>query len=597
MYRSTAAGDFTYVNHALAKLLGYTVAELLALNLERDILVEPGVRRRRISSYQPNMVIDGHEDRWRTRDGRELRVQLWGHVVETDRGPSFDASVVDITELRRQREELERTAKVLDQVVQQMPALYWLVDRDLRVTRSGGPLRDLLDPTGRFVGARIHDVEDATPGMTDAVANHERALAGEVVAYEADFGGRKLSNIVAPHRTHDGSIIGVIGTALDVTHWRTLERRMVDAQRAESLGVLAGGLAHDFNNLLVAVVGNADLALRDLPRGTPGRAAIETIRDAGLRAAELTQQLLTVAGRGPAGTTRVYPGPLVDELVRITAPSVPESIQIDVDIPPQLALRADPQQLRQVVLNLIANARDALVASGARRGRIAIRARAIIHTGGEDPADVLSPPNGPYVAIEVGDDGPGMSDGVRRHVFDPFFTTKEDGHGLGLAAVLGIMRAHNGGLRLVTADGAGATFVAMWPAAVTQPTRAPTPVPPPPPPRTVLVVDDEDLVRDVVARMIEDLGYAVLTARDGQAALDVLGKGAKVDAVLVDMTMPKMSGADVIAALRVSHPGLPVILCSGFDRGGHGPTAADAYLPKPFRIEALERTLAKLLPT
>jgi two-component system, cell cycle sensor histidine kinase and response regulator CckA len=594
VYRATADGTFKYVNNTLARLLGFSVEELMARNLNTDIHVDPTSRPRRIERYVRDAVVDGIEDRWRTKDGHIVEIQLWGHVVQTDSGLSFEAWVVDITAVKRQREELERTAFILDQVVRQMPAMYWVVDRDLKIMRTGGAVREILGaPAKEFIDERLPDLQARAPGSTDPTPFHQRALAGEVGAYDTEFAGKHLTIIVSPYRSSDGSVVGAIGTALDVTQSRMLERRMVDAQRAESLGVLAGGLAHDFNNLLLAVIGNADLALRDIPRGIPGRAAIETIRDAGLRAAELTDQLLTVSGRGPAGTTRVYPTELVEELVRITAPSIPESIRVDVDIPRELALRGDPAQLRQVMLNLISNARDALAGSA---GVIAIRARLIEHDGSADPHDVLSPPTGSYIAIEVADDGAGMSADVRRHVFDPFFTTKPTGHGLGLAAMLGIVRAHGGGLRLESSEGHGATFTILWPAA-DAPASRPTP-PPLPPKRTVLVIDDEDLVRDVVARMIEDLGYSAITARDGQTALDLFDQQPvpTIDAVLVDMTMPRMTGADVIAALRTRHPGLPVILCSGFDRGNHGPTKADAYLPKPFRIDALERTLAKLLP-
>jgi len=175
----------------------------------------------------------------------------------------------------------------------------------------------------------------------------------------------------------------------------------------------------------------------------------------------------------------------------------------------------------------------------------------------------------------------------------PFFTTKTRGHGLGLAAILGIVRAHGGGVRVISSLGTGAKFQVLWPAAGSEQTRA-TPQPPINS-RTVLVIDDEDLVRDVVARMVEDLGYAAVTAPDGKTGLELVDRQT-VDAVLVDLTMPVMSGADVVAALRERRPDLPVVLCTGYDRAGRGPIQADAYLPKPFRIDALERTLAKLLP-
>jgi nitrogen-specific signal transduction histidine kinase/CheY-like chemotaxis protein len=377
---------------------------------------------------------------------------------------------------------------------------------------------------------------------------------------------------------------------MDVTAARALERGLVDAQRAESLGVLAGGLAHDFNNLLVAVIGNADLALRELPRGMVGRAAVENIRDAGLRAAELTHQLLTFSGRGGAGSTRLALAGVVEELLRIMAPTLPPELAINAAIPSDLAVRADPAQLRQVVLNLITNARDAIIGTRSH-GMITLTASQVEHDGLPLGDEIVRASAGTYVMLEVTDDGAGMDDETRRHVFEPFFTTKREGHGIGLAAVLGIVRAHEGGLRLRTAPGRGTTFQVLWPAAT--PGRAPTP-PPRAATRVVLVIDDEDRVREVVARMLEDLGYATLTAADGAAGI-ALVEANSIDAVLLDLSMPRMNGRDVIQQLKSRHPDLPIILCSGFDRDRVGPVQADAYLPKPFRIDVLERTLAKLL--
>ena len=594
MYRSTREGVFSYVNPSLARLLGYTREELLHKNLNRDVYVDAAMREALFEKYMPTRRIDGAEVEWRTRDARIITVQIWGHAVESGDHVSFDASVVDVTEVKRARVDLERTAKILDLVVQQMPALYWVVDRELRIVRTGGAVQEVLGyAPDRFIDVRLASVHRTEPGSVDPVPYHQRALAGEVCLYDTTYRGKQLAVTVAPYRL-DGAIVGAIGTTIDVTSSRALERRLVDAQRAESLGVLAGGLAHDFNNLLVAVIGNADLALRDLPRGMPGTGAVENIRDAGLRAAELTHQLLTFSGRAGAGSTRLAPATVVEELLRILSPGLPPTISITAAIPQDLSLRADPGQFRQVLMNLIVNARDALVACGHTRGEIALRAELVEHDGLPTGDEIMLAPAGTYVLLEVRDDGPGMDDQTRRHVFEPFFTTKEHGHGIGLAAVLGIVRAHEGGLRLRTAYSRGATFQVLWPAAATVPGRAPTP-PPIPSARVVLVIDDEDLVRDVVARMIEDLGYGALTAADGASGLALI-EANPIDAVLVDMTMPRMSGRDVIEQLRARRPSLPIILCSGFDRDGHGPVHADAYLPKPFRIDVLERTLAKLLP-
>src|SRR5690606_26296451 len=214
----------------------------------------------------------------------------------------------------------------------------WTVDRELRITSAGGAAERITGfERGTLRGSTIYDIAAADPMNTDTIANHKRAIAGETITVETEYRGKHLATVIGPYRRGD-EIIGAIGTSLDVTAWRQLERRMVDAQRAESLGVLAGGLAHDFNNLLVAVIGNADIALRELAEGKSNRGAIENIRAAGLRAAELTEQLLAYAGRGGAGTTRVEPRPVVEELLRILAPSIPADVAVTVDIPPTLAV-------------------------------------------------------------------------------------------------------------------------------------------------------------------------------------------------------------------------------------------------------------------
>jgi len=591
IYRSSPDGTIVYANAALSRILGYEHGELIGKVLDTDIYADPTARARCVAKWAPLGRIDGAEVVWKHKDGRHLTVQLWGAAVMTPEGKRMEVWVTDVTALRATNDDLERTATILDLVVKQVAAIYWVVDREFTVLRTGGAIEQVLGyPASRFLGRTLYEAHREQPSSTDAIALHTRALAGETVAFENEYCGKHLTNTICPYRDASGAIIGVIGTCLDVTASRTLERRMVDAQRAESLGVLAGGLAHDFNNLLVGVLGNADLALREIPRGAPGRGAVEAVREAGLRAAELTNQLLAYAGRGGAGNVRVHPSEIVDELLRITAPTIPANLKFEIDVPHGLALRGDPSQVRQVLLNLIVNARDAL---GDRGGTIRIAAVAHHHDGNGEPNDVIVAPAGNYIVLQVWDDGPGMDAETRRHIFEPFFTTKDSGHGLGLAAVLGIVRAHGGGVKLKTARGQGARFCVFWPAAVTVPQRAASE--PPIAGRTVLIIDDEDLVRDVVARMIEDLGYNTITARDGRTGLDIVARNV-VDAVLVDMTMPGMNGAEVIAALRASHPGLPVVLCSGFDRSRAGQVSADAYLPKPFRIEALERTLAKLLP-
>lgn len=586
MYRSDARGRLLVVNPAMVAMLGYdTVAEVLALDLAKDVYVDPEGRAPVLEEYRDTGLVEGRRVKWKTRTGRVLTVQLFGHVTESKDGLVFDATVIDLTEIDALEDELQRHREIVDLAMRQMPAIYWVIDAQLRFLRIGGPVERLFGfPPNRYLGRTLYDVVADSP-TTDALDNHLRALKGDVVQTEGEYGGKLLASTLAPYRDSAGQIIGAVGTAVDVTAFRALERRMVDAQRAESLGVLAGGLAHDFNNLLVAVLGNTDLALRETPPSHAGRGALENIRTAALRGTELIDQLLAYAGHGGAGTTRVEPAAIVEELLRISATTL-RDVRVTVDIATSLAVRGDPAQLRQVMLNLIVNARDAV----GPRGEILVAAEPV-PVSLDDPDDVLSPPPGSFIAIRVADNGSGISAQTRVHMFEPFFTTKEKGHGLGLAAVLGIVRAHGGGIRVRSKPGAGTEVTVLWPAAVTGPMRAEAGSAPNA--RTVLVIDDEALVRDVVARMVEDLGYAAMTAADGQSGLDLADRA---DAVLVDLTMPHMSGADVVAALRLKRPNLPVVVCSGYDRDSRGPVQADAYLPKPFRLDALERTLAKLLP-
>jgi len=599
MYRCDRGGRLHHVNPALVRTLGYGSAdELMACNLGLEIFVEPGELA---AAFERARRDDGAamRTRWRTRHGAELAVELHGHLADGSDGTLLDVSVLDVTThdrtsdaLARQRDELATTSAMLDLVVSQMTAIYWVVDRDLTILKSGGAIQDLLGaPHGRFLGMTIEQVHRLEEASVDPTVMHRRAVAGETVRYANVFRSKHLLTTLCPHR-RGGEIIGAIGTCIDVTSHHLLESRMVDAQRAESLGVLAGGLAHDLNNLLGVILGNVDLALRyrvPLDGDRAQRTPLDNIRQASLRAAELIEQLLTYAGHGATVATRVSASRVIDELLRISAPTMPSQVTVHVDVTRDLVLRGDATQIRQVLLNLIGNARDAL---GERGGTITVTGGHVRHDGANHPDDIVTAPAGTYVVLTVADDGPGIDREVRRRIFEPFFTTKPTGHGLGLAAVLGIVRSHGGGLRLTTSPDAGARFEALWPSAAT-PCEHPAATPPGNS-HTVLLIEHEDRVRDVVARMLEELGYAAITANDGASGLAIVDS-VPIDAVLVDLATPKTTGLDVVTALRARRPGLPIILCSPLDRAGPG-VPADAYLAKPFRIDTLDSTLARLLP-
>ena len=367
---------------------------------------------------------------------------------------------------------------------------------------------------------------------------------------------------------------------------RAIEAKVLEVQKLESLGVLAGGIAHDFNNLLVAIMGNAGLALLDLPEGSPARASIIDVEIASRRAGELARQMLAYSGRSRFQVEPVEVSELVRELLALLQVSIGKGVVLKLHLPDDpVVVDADAAQLRQVVMNLVINAADAI---GTRSGTVTIRVSRLEATA-EYLADVhpeagLEP--GHYAAIEVADTGTGMDQATQARIFDPFFTTKFTGRGLGLAAVLGIVRSHHGALRVYSEVGHGSTFRALLPLSATSPTPKRAPADDWHGSGTVLVVDDDPMVRSVARRLLESSGLTVHVAAGGREAVErVAGAPHAVDAVLLDMTMPELSGPEVFGLLRAIRADLPVVLMSGYHEDELPPDVGagiSGFIQKPF---------------
>ncbi len=390
----------------------------------------------------------------------------------------------------------------------------------------------------------------------------------------------------------------------ELRHREESARREVDAseararhvQKLESIGVLAGGIAHDFNNLLHVVLGNADLARLHLAADSMAREHLDEVVRATQRAADLAQQLLAYSGRGAVETRQLDLSCEVRELATLLRTALTKQgtlvWELAVDLP---AITADPTQIRQVVMNLITNASDSL---GEGAGTIALR------TGTVADGDEVPGP-GQFVYLEVVDNGCGMDTGTLQRIFDPFFSTKFTGRGLGLSAVMGIVESHGGHIRIRTAPAEGTTFRVLFPATAGDANA---------PPRrisgadwrghgTVLVIEDEDEVREVVGRMLERLGFHVIAAQDGVAALERLDEhDGSVAAVLLDLSMPRMGGYEVLQRIRGRKPDLPVILMSGYTEQEVASKVLDArsgvvgFLQKPFLPEDLTSVLRHVSP-
>ncbi|HEX2658918.1 MAG TPA: response regulator [Polyangia bacterium] len=513
-------------------------------------------------------------------------------------------------------ELLEKSLLAQRALLDNQPHLAWLKDaegRFLAVNKAFAEACGKGSPES-LVGKTDHDAwprELAEAYRADDAAVMAAGLRKAVEEPIAGIDGtRWFETYKSPVFAPDGRIIGTTGVARDVTERKRAEQRLLQAeedrrklelsvmqaQKLESLGVLAGGIAHDFNNLLTSILGSADLAAAQLSPYSPARRYIEDIERASRRAADLCRQMLAYSGKGRFVIQALNVNDLVKEIAHLLSVSISKKVVIRYDFAAHLpSVRADATQLRQVVMNLITNASEAI---GDRSGVIALSSGVMECDAAYLQAAVgdLTPRTpGPYVYLEVRDTGHGMDHETLTRIFDPFFTTKFAGRGLGLAAVLGIVRGHKGALRVDTVRGQGTTFRVLLPAhdipsesleevsAAHRGWRGHG---------LVLVVDDEESVRVLTKRMLEYSGFEVVCAADGREAITLFTeRRADVRLVVLDWTMPHVDGEACLRELRRLDPTVKVIMISGYNEqeivdhfGGQG---LAAFVQKPFRMADL----------
>ncbi len=391
---------------------------------------------------------------------------------------------------------------------------------------------------------------------------------------------------------------------MEAEHAR-LERRVLQSQRLESLALLAGTIAHDFNNLLTGIMGNVGVARRQLPPDSPAGPSLDTVEHAAQRAGELAAQLLDFAGNGRRRTERIDLSDLVLDVLRIAEPSLVGKATLRVDVAAGLPpVEIDATQVRRLVMNLVTNAADAL---DGRDGDVRIVTGLV-----DADADLLASQTiaggalpGPYAFVEVTDGGKGMDQRTLDRIFDPYFTTKATGRGLGLATAPGVIKAHRGGLKVESSPGRGTTFrillpVSPLPAAAIEAKPATASDLQHPATCTVLVVDDEEVVRSFAVATLRSLGHKVLEAHDSYTALAHLCKsGQRVDAILLDASIHGIPGRDLLRAIRDMSVDAPVILSSGYTRehamGELGSVAHLSFLHKPYTHQALADAIQRAL--
>gem|GEM_PF-1303708 len=618
-----AEGRILEANDGFAELCGYSHDELVGSSVyDLAIWCDPDDRGRLVRDLEHHATVRDVEVRFHARDG-VTRIGLVAATTITLRGERcLLTQVQDISAWKAAELALRASEARFRSLAQSAPDCIYVVDlasHDLvycnREVFLGYPLAVLRLPGQLF--AAVHDDDRA------ALASHWNELTGapddrtQVIEYRmrrADGEWEWLQNRgrVLDRDNAGGpaqlmvSISVVTARKQAEEQRRALDRAMLETQKLESLGVLAGGIAHDFNNMLVAMLGNAELALIDLPEGHPAAPSVLQIQVAARRAAELTGQLLAYSGRGRFVIGPLDFGQLVQEMASLLRASIPRTVALDYLLSPGLPLvEGDATQLRQVVMNLVINAAESIdAADGAVRVRVQARAVDAAELGscvvGADEAP------GTYLALEVTDTGCGMDAATLSRVFEPFFTTKFAGRGLGMAAVQGIVRAHRGAIQIASLERRGTTITVLLPLAAPQ-----AELPPSAPPRRemvaedtcrmILVIDDEPEVREVAGRMLKRIGYQVVTAADGEAGLAALDAAPGLAGVLLDMTMPGLSGEETFQRLRRLRPELPIVVVSGYSaqevqRRLSAAGAVDV-LQKPFTPAMLREALGNVLPS
>ncbi|WP_279341600.1 PAS domain-containing protein [Geothrix sp. SG200] len=569
---------------------------------------------RRAASGTPQVF----EWRGRHRSGRSFWVEVNMRRAQVSGQDRLLVAARDV-EARKAAEAALRDAEARYQgLFENSPdAIFWIgvPEHGPFIVESLNPAqaRTLGRPAQEIVGRPL---EDWLPGpLADTIsANYRRCLeAGRPITYEesADLGHglRHFQTLLVPIRNAEGRIHRIVGISTDITERhqaeaqrRQLEAQIQQAQKLESLGVLAGGIAHDFNNLLTAILGNLNIAQASLDPASPAVPFLGSAEKAVLKASDLTKQMLAYSGKGRFVVSLHDLNLVVSEMTHLLRVSISKKASLRLDLPEGLPpLEADGTQLQQVIMNLVTNASDAL---GDEEGTISIRTGAAeLEAAGiaaTFPTQSLLP--GPYVTLEVGDTGQGMSPEVMARIFDPFFTTKATGRGLGLSAMLGILKGHRAGLQVSSEVGRGSTFKAYFPASSGSPLAEPA--------RngqgevrlegTILLVDDEPAVLQTIGAALASMGLDIVTAEDGLAAVARLEAAPEaIDLVLMDLTMPRMDGRDAFEAMRRIRPDLRVILSSGYNEQestrlllGRG---LAGFLQKPYTLDDLRAALQKAL--
>ncbi len=621
-----------FVNTKIAEILGYSPSYIVGKSTlefvpeeeHQDVLLRRSNRKKGIFEQYERTLICANGER---------KIFLVNAAALLDSKGKFKGAVgffADITERKHLERLIERERNLLKEYLNLSPSIFLVLDHDGNITFANKAIEQILSPEGSMIGKNwfdnftpLQEREKAKKSFQKMIESPDDSVVGshEILVVSGRGEERILSIRCRVLKNGEGKKMGIICAGLDITEQKraerereALEERIKQTQRLESIGVLAGSIAHDFNNLLVGIVGNTDLAMMELPQEHPAQKYLGEVIKISKKLTHISNQLLTYAGKAKTYVREISLTELIKNLETLIELSVANKkiavkYELDDNIP---LISADPLYVQQLIIDLITNSAEAI---GDKSGVITIVTRCMFcdrkyfegtYFGHDNP-------EGDYVYLEVADTGPGIPDEVKQRMFEPFYSTKIFGRGLGLSAVAGIVKAHKGAIKVYTELGKGTSIKVLFPAIrgkssgkgegedlskgkYTESVEVEREFYK----GLILVVDDEKMVRETVKNMLEQGGYKVITAEDGQKAIETY-KVYKdsVDLVLLDMTMPIYDGEETFRELRRIKPDVKVILSSGYniqdlmDRFvGKG---LAGFIQKPFILSTLLKTIESVL--
>jgi PAS domain S-box-containing protein len=609
-------GRYLSVNNGFCRITGYSKEEATGKTaFELGLYVNPADRERLLANLQDKGMVDGFEVQYRMKDERVLDTLLSGKIFRYEKKDCLVAVVKDVTQFKGTQEELRRSEKRYRDLFNSVSDLIYTQDLEGHFLSANRAMTEIFgyEPE-EFIGHKTTDFmkpELRPLFYTEYIEKIKKQGHNEGVTSYFARDGRKTyleyrSRLIKPG-TGEPYITGI---GRDVTERilaekeiKKLNKQMLQAQKMEAVGTLAGGIAHDFNNLLQGILGFTQMLLMEKDGNDPDTAKLEQIEKAAHRASELTQQLLAFSRKVESNLRPVDLNQELEQVRNLLERTIPKMIAIELHLEDHLnVIRADPAQLEQVIMNFGVNARDAMPDSG----KLVFETENVTLDEEYCKAHLGARP-GRYVLLSISDTGQGMDRETLEHIFEPFFTTKGvgSGTGLGLAMVYGIIKSHGGYIMCYSEPGEGTTFKIYLPVMEGDPVRNETETNrnaavPEGGSETILLVDDEEILRDIGKDILEKFGYTVLLAADGESAVELYRENPEdISLVILDIVMPGMGGKKCLEEILKMNPQAKVVMASGYSINGRVKEVLDggarAFIKKPYELKQMLAEVRKVL--